>query len=517
MADDTAAPIRVAFVHATGSKVPAWVPGLIKWLQEDPGFELVGRLPGEPLAQVKRPFLLAAERRALQLLRPHLFDDSLSAALTALPELGDQARWGKTCFADIAIALGACMLPDPVRDALVREEWSVALGGAPAHSADVSIMQAITSGQPTVPMTLLARGPGDTAARPVFTAQYNIKPSAVLTAESLEDQTLIFLQRALTCHRYDRPVNTGATAPLCPDAVPARARRTYAGHMVRALTGRIIEKATEKLNLARDGWRLHHGDGSGFDFDPAQFMSVPSASTIMADPFFLEHEGALYVFYEVLERRDQPAWIEVGRLDGDSFTPLGEALRCDYHLSFPFVFSDNGEVYMIPETHATNRLEVWRATRFPNEWELHATALEGQSPADSFLFRQDKTWWLFTNLSKVERLPDHMSALYLFKVDGPDLNEVKPHRLNPVIIGSDVARNAGCILSWRGALYRPSQLNARGVYGYGLNLMRIDQLDGETYHETLVKQITPTDLQGATGVHHISWATGKVIIDAYSE
>jgi hypothetical protein len=277
----------------------------------------------------------------------------------------------------------------------------------------------------------------------------------------------------------------------------------------------LLKRAAGKLKRGSDQWRLQFAQATGISFDTGGLQEVPSMHNLMADPFLFEHAGALYVFYEAQGSRDEPAWIEVGRLDGEEFARLGEALRCPYHLSFPFVFAHEGDVFMIPETHQTNRLEIWRATRFPFEWELHATALEGQSPADSVLLRQDARWWLFTNLSRTERFSTHMNALYLFEVDGPEMRQITPHRLNPIVIGSNVARNGGSILSFDGVLYRPSQINARGVYGYGLNLMRIDVLDPENYHETLVRRITPQDIPGVHGVHHISFARDMVMLDVY--
>jgi hypothetical protein len=36
------------------------------------------------------------------------------------------------------------------------------------------------------------------------------------------------------------------------------------------------------------------------------------------------------------------------------------AVERDHHLSYPFVFSHDGAVYMIPETSAANRVELLR-------------------------------------------------------------------------------------------------------------------------------------------------------------
>jgi len=183
---------------------------------------------------------------------------------------------------------------------------------------------------------------------------------------------------------------------------------------------------------------------------------------------------------------------------------LGEASMAPCHLSFPFVFEHEGEVFMLPETHETLRIEVWRCTDFPLRWELAATALEGCSAVDSAIVRHNGAWWLFTNISRGV-IGDHRTELELFEIDGPMLNWVRPHPRNPVVIDPRFARNAGRIFKLGDRLVRPSQDNSRDTYGYGLNLMEIGRLDADDYEERPIRQIV--------GSHHLDVCEGVFVFD----
>ncbi|MEZ5797661.1 MAG: hypothetical protein R3D63_09485 [Paracoccaceae bacterium] len=177
------------------------------------------------------------------------------------------------------------------------------------------------------------------------------------------------------------------------------------------------------------------------------------------------------------------------------------------------MFRDGDDIYMMPETQANRRLEVWKATEFPLRWTLFATALDGQLAADSCLFRHDGTWWLFTNLSQHQRFQDHSSALYLFSCDGPNLENLRPHPQNPVVIGGDTARNAGAVLASGGRLFRPAQANRHGIYGQGLNLMEIEELSPTRYRERLDRSFSSANLPGWRRVHHASFSDGLFVVD----
>ena len=306
-----------------------------------------------------------------------------------------------------------------------------------------------------------------------------------------------------------------------PGAAPAAAPRGFGtadlpGYLFRTareLAARSVRAASEKLGRRPGMFHLRVGAGDGRDFDPARATDlVPGGNTFWADPFLFLHEDVLYLFYEDYDYTTRRGHLGVGRLDGMRFTPLGRALERPHHLSFPFVFRWRDEILMIPETHAAGRVEVWRATAFPLEWELAATALEGVAAVDTVVVEHDGQWWMFTNICR-DSFGDFCSELHLYRVDGPMLRTVEPHPLNPVVIDAQSARAGGRVFAADGRLYRASQDNSHGIYGYGLNLMEITELSPARYAERRVRHVTPDFMPGIMGCHHLDAAGGRFVVD----
>lgn len=289
----------------------------------------------------------------------------------------------------------------------------------------------------------------------------------------------------------------------------------FARYGVRMLclgTGRLIGRIWPALGNGAH-FALRVGKGELLHIDPGVGVDLPRlGDAFCADPFLFEKDGEVYCFYEEFPYNTRLGKIAVALLSDDGAVRLGDALTADHHLSFPLVFEHEGEIYMMPETMQAGRLEIWRCTDFPLGWVLHSTAFEGERLADSVLFRQGDAWWLFTNLSH-DSFGDFSSELNLYKVDGPDLHEIVPHPLNPVVVGSDVARGGGRVFESGGRVYRFSQDNSGDIYGYGLNLMEITELSDTGYDERRVAHYTPPCIPGAVGCHHADAVAGRFIVD----
>ena len=70
-------------------------------------------------------------------------------------------------------------------------------------------------------------------------------------------------------------------------------------------------------------------------------------------------------------------------LERGSPTAARSVVARDYHMSYPFVFRWEDAWYMIPQTGANRTVELWRATDFPEQWELERVLLADVDAVDA--------------------------------------------------------------------------------------------------------------------------------------
>lgn len=282
----------------------------------------------------------------------------------------------------------------------------------------------------------------------------------------------------------------------------------------------LFSKAWEKLlnkvvGIRPEKWSLFVGKGE-FEtnsLDKIKPVSMPK-DEFWADPFLFQQNGLDYVFFENYSYRTKKGKISCGHLDGTALIDIKDVLIKDYHLSFPFIFREGSEIFLMPETSENKRLEIYKASNFPTSWELFATAFEGEMVADPF-FHTDKEGqrWLFIN-KQLDELSPMNSELYIYRVNSVTLEEITPHKQNPVLIDSRVARNGGCIFEKGGIIYRPSQRNTDGIYGRALNINRIQKLSLDEYKEEVVATYYPTFEKDVMAMHHLHQSKNTFVFDA---
>lgn len=287
----------------------------------------------------------------------------------------------------------------------------------------------------------------------------------------------------------------------------------YAGGVAQELSARLTGRVRSKLGCRPGMFYLRTSQEDLLSFDPAASLKhFPDDNAYYADPFLWEREGELFCFFEAFDYASGVGHIRAGKLENGRLVDTRIVLKADYHLSYPFLFEHQGALYMMPETCGARRIELWRCARFPDTWEFHSIVLDDIIAADTSIACIRGEWWMFTNVS-TDPYNEMNSELHLYRIDGPDFRKIEPHPGNPVVFDTRVARGAGRIIEHGGAYYRPSQNNSHGVYGYGLNLMRIDEISMSNYAETLVRSITPDFEAGLMGCHHLDMRAGAVIFD----
>lgn len=212
------------------------------------------------------------------------------------------------------------------------------------------------------------------------------------------------------------------------------------------------------------------------------------AYSFLADPFGLWRGDRLHIFAERFDYRDRHGVIELLVYDRD-LNPIyrRDVLAEPWHLSYPFVFEAESELWMLPEAHHSGGLTLYRAVDFPHVWERAARIDLDAIAVDATPIHHDGLWWLFYSVaddrhSKVSRL--HVA--FAERLTG----RWRPHPANPVRVDRASARPGGTPILLDGRILLPVQDCTR-TYGGGLRMLTIDQLSPNGFSAEAGQPIAP--------------------------
>jgi len=227
-----------------------------------------------------------------------------------------------------------------------------------------------------------------------------------------------------------------------------------------------------------------------------------------ADPFLFSHGGTTWLFVEEYDYRAEKAWIAVAPLTQGTPPHFRECLVRPSHLSFPVVFEDAGDVFMIPEAAGANEVTLYRARHFPYVWEPEKVLLKGDY-VDTVVWRAAGRWWLLTSIR--DRSEPAATRAILLSSDSLH-TEWRIHPASPLFGDAARARNGGGIIQRDGKVFRISQ-DCSVEYGRSFSINEVTCLNEMTYEERPVGTLTPDRLPGAIGTHTYSRAGDWEAID----
>ncbi len=252
---------------------------------------------------------------------------------------------------------------------------------------------------------------------------------------------------------------------------------------------------------------IYTGD-SPFELRPAADNPVlrhtdvtDTVAEFVADPFMLHHNGRWFMFFEVLNRETQRGVIALATSDdGFNWTYRRIVLEEPFHLSYPYVFEWQGQLYMIPETLGATAVCLYKADDFPTRWTLQHRLIEGLH-ADPSIVRCGDLWWLFTCTQPYGH--DILRLYFARDLVGP----WREHPRSPLITNDQSrARPAGRILQIDRRLVRFAQ-DCVPDYGTRVRAFEINELTRETYveaeHSNSPVLSSSGDGWNARGMHHV--------------
>lgn len=258
-----------------------------------------------------------------------------------------------------------------------------------------------------------------------------------------------------------------------------------------------------------------------FQLPKSKWWNIIKPKVMQADPFLFVHNDTLFLFYEEMLFGSGLGVIKmVSTKDLKSWTKpalITHELEC--HFSYPYVFENNGSIYMLPETGCDHNIRLYKAVddtlakfektevlieRPQNEWSDIVFDY-----ADSCIHKKDGKYYLFTSYLKSDG-KYYLELYYSDRLNG----QYALHPCSPICIGNKYGRCGGSLIEADGRLFRPAQ-DCVNQYGGQMHILEIDELTPSSFKEHVVKDnVLPPVEMYKEGGHQINFAEfqGKTIV-----
>ncbi len=310
---------------------------------------------------------------------------------------------------------------------------------------------------------------------------------------------------------------SGRTRPITATTGSARHSSLIRAYPPVLAVG-LARRALERLGWRRSRtWRVGYrqigvtgvADTCRLDGEPFTILE-DDGKRFYADPSVIARDGKHYLFVEEFPWSTKKGVIAVCELDARGrFDRPRVVLEEAHHLSYPQVFAAEDETYMIPESSGGNELVLYRAKRFPDDWERDTVLVAGVNLNDATLLVRDGRHWIVAT----SRAPGGSASDTMVVYGAPSLRGPwTPHRANPILIDRSGARPGGAFIARAGLFTLPVQ-DGTESYGGGLGLRDLRTLDDQTVGWDMVRPIQEGAAWPSRRIHTLNRAGSLEVID----
>lgn len=256
------------------------------------------------------------------------------------------------------------------------------------------------------------------------------------------------------------------------------------------------------------GFRFYDENDSVVDGGKKSFNVLKATKRYWyADPFLFEKDGEIFLFVEMFDNITEVGLIGCSRFINGRFTEPVPVLKEDFHLSYPLVFEESGKIFMMPETHEDNCIQLYEAVNFPDEWKKSEVLVNNVNAVDTVA----ESGMLIASV--VCPSADMSVDLSIY-----DIKSGKITDYSPVYSGRLDKRGAGRCFDYKGMRIRPAQGCENGVYGGRLIFNKIIQCDKNGYSEEEYSVISPANISAGIrkpvrGIHTYAKTDRIEIVD----
>jgi len=248
-------------------------------------------------------------------------------------------------------------------------------------------------------------------------------------------------------------------------------------------------------------------------FDPQiKWIEPKTLRKYAADPFVIEKKnGKIKVLLEEFILKENYGKISLLTFDKD-LKPINSKILLDTksHLSYPFIFQEDGKYFVFPEAAQSEKLSCYQYDPIKEELFFKKDIIN-LPLLDSTIIKHNQKYWLFgttgSNNSEYQ--------LHLFFADNL-LGPYFPHSSNPVKTGINGIRSAGNFIKINEDIYWPTQ-NCKIKYGDSITFNKINRLTESEFKGEPVFTISIDRLNNherVASIHTINEFQNLIVLDA---
>lgn len=231
-----------------------------------------------------------------------------------------------------------------------------------------------------------------------------------------------------------------------------------------------------------------------------------------ADPFILVKDGQSHIFFEnYLDQLGRGIISHVYVNEQGEVSEDTVIFNQPYHLSYPHLIEQDGNLFMIPESKSANQIQLLKCEDFPLKWTHQKNIIQGIQAVDSTVVKLNGLFWLFCTVqtSSYSNSSDVLLIYYCDKLDG----EWQQHMQNPIKLTNSASRSAGNFFYEDGILCRPVQ-NSRKGYGHSIDVYAITTLTPTDYKDELKYTLPSSNYHPqTTALHTYNTHQHQTVID----
>jgi|GEM_PF-1944164 len=240
-----------------------------------------------------------------------------------------------------------------------------------------------------------------------------------------------------------------------------------------------------------------------------------SKTTYNADPFGFHIDNKKYVIFEEYSQIFKRGRIAVAEISNNKLINKKIVLDDKKHLSYPFIFIENNDIFVICESYKSKKLNLYKIDKTNLSLQKVREVFPNQEAIDPTIIKFNEKYWLFYSMQ--EKADE---VLYLAYANSLSENFIQ-HPQNPIKSCKASSRSAGTPFVLNNEIYRPAQ-NCQKFYGENIVINKVNILNEKEFSEDFCYEISVSknfnkSQHNFIGIHTISSFGNETLIDGFQK